>query len=298
MPKLIVPAATPIDKNRNIDLVRLIDHCHTLLADGADAIALFGTTGEATSFTVPERMATLEGLIAGGIAADIIMPGTGCPAVPDTIALSRHAFEQGCRTVMTLPPYYYKAVSEDGIYDSIAWLIDSVSGLDAKIILYHIPPVAQVGFPVPLVRRLADAFKGIVVGVKDSSGDWANTEALLDACPDLDIFPGSETWLLPGLRKGGAGCITATGNLNAKAIRAVIDETDPARADQRHEEIVAYRKTVEARPAIPAIKAVLADRYGLPSWQAVRPPLQLLPGDEAAKLLDDLARLSAEPVSG
>ncbi|MEJ8572641.1 dihydrodipicolinate synthase family protein [Microbaculum marinum] len=298
MPKLIVPAATPIDGDRNIDIDRLAAHCHALLADGADAIALFGTTGEATSYTSAERIATLEGLIAAGIPAEIIMPGTGCPAVPDTIALSRHAFEQGCRTVMTLPPYYYKAVSADGIRDSMAWLIDALSGLEPRIILYHIPPVAQVGFPVALVRRLADEFKGIVVGVKDSSGDWSNTEALLEACPDLDIFPGSETWLLPGLRKGGAGCITATGNLNARAIRAVIDETDPARADARHEEIVAYRKTVEARPAIPAIKAVLADRYGIASWGAVRPPLRQLPVSEIAPLLDDLSRLSAEPVAG
>ncbi len=291
MPKLLVPAATPIDAEKRIDMEKLAAHCHALLAEGADAIALFGTTGEATSFSAAERMAALEGLIAAGIPAERIMPGTGCPAVTETIALSRHAFEQGCETVMTLPPYYYKAVSEDGVYDAVAWLIEALKGLRARIILYHIPPVAVVGFPVALVRRLADAFPGIVTGVKDSSGDWSNTEALLDACPGLDIYPGSETFLLPGLRKGGAGCITATGNINARAIRAVIDETDPAKADARHEKIVAYRRTVEARPAIPAIKAVLADRYGNPSWRAVRPPLRALPEDQIEPLLDDLARL-------
>jgi 4-hydroxy-tetrahydrodipicolinate synthase len=178
----------------------------------------------------------------------------------------------------------------------VAWLIEGVKDLGPRIILYHIPPVAQVGFPVGLVRRLADAFPGIVAGVKDSSGDWSNTEALLEACPDLDIFPGSETFLLPGLRKGGAGCITATGNLNAGAIRAVIDETDPAGADERHDEIVAYRKTVEARPLIAAIKAVLADRYDNPAWRAVRPPLTALPCDEIQPLLDDLKGLKTEPV--
>ncbi|WP_436643594.1 dihydrodipicolinate synthase family protein [Microbaculum sp. FT89] len=293
MAKLLVPAATPIDADRRIDLERLAAHCHALLADGADAIALFGTTGEATSFSAPERMATLEGLIAAGIPADRIMPGTGCPAVTEAIALSRHAFEQGCETVMTLPPYYYKAVSEDGVFDAMAWLVEELKPLGPRIILYHIPPVAQVGFPVPLVRRLADAFPGIIVGVKDSSGDFANTEALLAACPDLDIYPGSETFLLPGLRKGGAGCITATGNLNARAIRAVIDETDPGRADDRHAEIVGYRKTVEARPLIAAIKAVLADRYGAPSWRAVRPPLRALPDDQIKPLLEDLERLSS-----
>lgn len=297
MPKLIVPAATPIDAERRIDGGLLAAHCHALLKDGADAIALFGTTGEATSFSGSERMAALEGLIAAGIPADKIMPGTGCPSVVETISLSRHAFEQGCETVMTLPPYYYKAVSEDGVADAVAWLIEDLKDLDPKFILYHIPPVAQVGFSVQLVRRLADAYPGIVAGVKDSSGDWSNTEALLSACPDLDIYPGSETFLLPGLRHGGAGCITATGNLNAKAIRAVIDETDPAKADTRHEEIVAYRKTVEARPLIAAIKAVLADRYGKPSWRAVRPPLQALPEDKIQPLLDDLARLDNQPVA-
>jgi 4-hydroxy-tetrahydrodipicolinate synthase len=241
-------------------------------------------------------MAALEGLIAAGIPAVKIMPGTGCPSVAETIALSRHAFEQGCETVMTLPPYYYKAVSEDGVAESVAWLIEGLKGLNAKIILYHIPPIAQVGFSIQLVRRLADAFPGIVTGVKDSSGDWSNTEALLAACPDLDIYPGSETFLLPGLRQGSAGCITATGNLNAKAIRAVIDEVDPAMADTRHEQIVAYRKTVEARPLIAAIKAVLADRYGLTSWRAVRPPLQALPEDKIQPLLDDLARLENQPI--
>ena len=298
MPKLLVPAATPINADRTIDMTLLAAHCQALLADGADAIALFGTTGEATSFSAEERKAALEGLIAAGIPAELIMPGTGCPAVTEAIALSRHAFESGCRTVMTLPPYYYKAVSEDGIRDSVAWLVDAVSDLNPRIILYHIPPVAHVGFPVGLVRRLADQFKGVIVGVKDSSGDWSNTEKLLDACPDLDIFPGSETFLLPGLRKGGAGCITATGNLNARAIKDLIEETDPVRADRRHEEIVAYRKTVEARPLIAAIKAVLAERYEQPSWRAVRPPLQPLPKTEIRPLLDDLARLSAAPVAG
>ena len=291
MPKLIVPAATPIRPDRAIDMERLAAHCHALLSEGADAIALFGTTGEATSFSPGERMAALEGLIAAGIAPEKIMPGTGCPAVTDTIALSRHAFEQGCEVVMTLPPYYYKAVSEDGIFDATAWLIEALDGLNPRIILYHIPPVAVVGFPVKLVRRLADAFPGIVTGVKDSSGDWSNTEALLEACPDLDIYPGSETFLLPALRTGGAGCITATGNINTRAIRAVIDTRDPAEADRRHDEIVAYRRTIEARPAIPAIKAVLADRYGAPSWRAVRPPLRALPDDQIGPLLDDLARL-------
>jgi 4-hydroxy-tetrahydrodipicolinate synthase len=291
MPKLIVPAATPIDAERNIDMERLAAHCHTLLSEGADAIALFGTTGEATSFSPAERMGALEELIGAGIPANKIMPGTGCPAVTDAIALSRHAFEQGCEAVMTLPPYYYKAVSEDGLFDATAWLIEALEGLNPRIILYHIPPVAVVGFPVGLVRRLADAYPGIVTGVKDSSGDWSNTEALLEACPDLDIYPGSETFLLPGLRKGGAGCITATGNINARAIRAVIDASDPAEADRRHEEIVAYRRTIEARPAIPAIKAVLADRYGTPSWRAVRPPLRPLPENQIQPLLDDLGRL-------
>mgnify|MGYP000604470483 CR=1 FL=1 len=289
MPNLIVPAATPIDAARRIDDALLAAHCKALLDDGADAVALFGTTGEATSFSASERMAALEALIGAGIPADRIMPGTGCPAVTETIALSRHAFEQGCHTVMTLPPYYYKAVNEEGIFDSVAWLIDGVKDLDPRIILYHIPPVAQVGFPVPLVRRLADAFPGIVAGVKDSSGDWSNTEALLAACPDLDIYPGSETFLLPGLRTGGAGCITATGNLNARAIKALIEKADSSCADARHEEIVAYRKTVEARPLIAAIKAVLANRYDTAGWRAVRPPLQPLPEDQIQPLLDDLA---------
>jgi len=245
-PRVFVPACTPFRADLSVDGERLVAHCRWLLAQGAGGLAVFGTTSEANSLSAGERMGALDQLVDGGISAGLLMPGTGCCALPETVALTRHAVERGCMGVLLLPPFYYKGVSDDGLFAGIAELVQRVADDRLRIYLYHIPPMTNVGFSLALIERLLKAFPGVVVGIKDSSADWKHTQALLQAFPDFEIFPGSETYLLDGLRLGSAGCISATANVNVAAMRALIDAWQTPAADAMQQRLNAVRAAVQA----------------------------------------------------
>ena len=158
----------------------------------------------------------LDALVSGGVPAGALMPGTGCCALSDSVKLTREAVRMGCGGVLMLPPFYYKGVSDEGLYRNFAEVIERVGDERLRLYLYHIPPVSQVPITLALIERLLGKFPGIVAGLKDSSGDWANTKAMLDAFKErgFDVFAGSEVFLLDNMRAGGKGCITATGNVN------------------------------------------------------------------------------------
>ena len=276
---VIAPILTPFGDDGAPDAERYVAHARWLLADGCTGLAPFGTTGEANSLGLEERMGLLDALVEGGVDPKVLMAGTGLCALSDTVTVTRHAVERGCGGVMMLPPFYYKAVNDDGLFAYYSEVIERIGDDRLKIYLYHIPPVAQVGLSVELVGRLIEAYPDTVVGLKDSSGDWDNTKALLDAYPGFTIFPGSEIFLLEGMRNGGAGCITATGNVNARMIRGVYDNWETERADELQGEITAVRKSFQARPMIPMLKSIVAHFQNDPGWINIRPPF--LPLDEA-----------------
>jgi len=288
---VLVPALTPFHPDLTVDDGRFVDHCRWLLAEGANGLAVFGTTSEANSLSAAERMSLLERLIEHGVPPGVLMPGTGCCALPDTVALTRHAVERGCFGVLLLPPFYYKGVSDDGIFATIAEVIQRVGDARLRIYLYHIPPMAGVGFSLSLIDRLLKAYPRIVVGLKDSSGDWKNTHALLEAFPGFEVLPGSETHLLDALRIGGAGCISATANVNAAAIARLMREWRSPDADAMQQEITAVRAAVQKYPMVAANKAILAQLLDAPEWDILRPPLRPLPTEAKAQLFASLEAL-------
>src|SRR5215472_10221336 len=251
---VLVPVLTPFQRDLTVDAERFVEHCRWLLAEGANGLAVFGTTSEANSLSIAERMSLLERLIAHGVPASVLMPGTGCCALPDTVALTRHAVERNCFGVLMLPPFYYKGVSDDGIYASIAEVIERVGDSRLRIYLYHIPPMAGVGFALPLIERLLKDFPRIVVGIKDSSGDWKNTQALLESFPGFEVFPGSEGYLLDALRHGGAGCISATANVNVAAMAQLLHVWKTPEAEALQRSISAVRAAVQKFPLVAANK--------------------------------------------
>jgi 4-hydroxy-tetrahydrodipicolinate synthase len=286
---VIAPVLTPFGEDGSPDGRRFVDHAHWLMAEGCTGLAPFGTTSEANSLGLDERMELLEELVDDGIDAATLMPGTGTCSLADSIMLTLHAMDLGCGGVLMLPPFYYKGPSEDGLFRFFAQAIEGVRDDRLKVYLYHIPPVAQVGFSLPLIGRLIKEFPGTVVGLKDSSGDWSNTAAILEAYPKLEVFPGSEVFLLDGLRKGGAGCISATCNVSAGAIRNVYDNWQGGDADKLQAGITALRKAIQAFPMIPALKALIAHYRGDPGWAKVRPPFTELPAADADKAVRTLA---------
>jgi 4-hydroxy-tetrahydrodipicolinate synthase len=287
---------TPFRADLAPDPGRLVAHCRWLLAHGCAGLAPFGTTSEASSLSADEREALLDALLEGGIPPGRLVPGTGCCALPDTVRLTAHAVRRGCAGVLVLPPFYYKGVSDDGLFRAFAEVIERVGDDRLRVYLYHIPPVAQVGLGPALVERLLRAYPRAIAGMKDSSGDLANTRRMLDlfAARGFDVFVGSERFLLENLRGGGAGCITATGNVNAAAIDRLFREWDTASGERLQDEVNAIRGAVEKVPVIPALKAILAQHAGDPAWGTLRPPLVALAPAQRDALLADLARLGFE----
>jgi 4-hydroxy-tetrahydrodipicolinate synthase len=185
-----------------------------------------------------------------------------------------------------LPPFYYKGVSDEGLYRSYAEIIERVGSSALRLYLYHIPPVAQVGFSVHLVERLTGAYPETIVGIKDSSGDWNNTRALIErGGPDFRVFCGSETFLLRTLKAGGAGCISATANVNPAAIRRLFDEWRKPDAESQQKDLDEFRACLQMPTMIPALKAVVAGFLGHPQWEVVRPPLVPLADERKSVLI-------------
>ena len=287
---VLAPVLTPFAADLAPDAGRLVRHCRWLLDHGCAALAPFGTTSEANSLSVDERERLLEALVEGGIPPARLMPGTGCCALPDSVRLTAHAVRRGCAGVLMLPPFYYKAVTDDGLFRAFAQVIERVGDNRLRVYLYHIPPVAQVGIGPKLVERLVRAYPRTVAGMKDSSGDFENTKIVLEllAKDGFDVFVGTEKLLLANLRAGGAGCITATGNVNAAAIDRLFRGWRSPEADRLQEEVNGVRAAVEKLPVIPALKAIVAHHARDPAWLTVRPPLVELASDAREALLAEL----------
>lgn len=289
---VLVPVLTPFDAELAPDAGRFVAHSRALLDEGANGLAVFGTTSEGNGLSLDEKAELLDALLENGIPGAKLMPGTGLCALPETVALTRRAVELGCGGVLLLPPFYYKAVDDDGLFGYVAEVIDRIGDPRLKIYLYHIPPVAQVGWSLPLIERLVAAFPETVVGIKDSSGDWSNTEAVLKALPGFGTFVGSEAFLLANMKAGGVGCITATANVSVAAIRAVYDGWQGPEAARLDDAMVTLRRAIQAYPMIPALKEIMAQRNGDPAWRRLRPPLTKLSSEQAEGLSRDLGRLA------
>ena len=258
-------------------------------------LAVFGTNSEANSMSVGEKIELLDRLVDADVDTGRMMPGTGCCALSDTVELTAHAAKLGCAGTLMLPPFYYKGVSDDGIYANFAEVIDRVGNDDLRIYLYHIPPIAQVGFTVDLIERLIKDYPDTIVGIKDSSGDWDNTYAMLERqWDDFRVFVGSESFLLANMQNGGAGCISATANVNPAAIDHLYQHWQDEKADELQQGLDDVRDAVMAYPMIPALKATVAEFSGDDSWRAVRPPLLALASDQSAALAASLRELGFE----
>lgn len=286
---VLSPVVTPFDSDLKPDAKRLVNQCKWLL-DNNVGLAVFGTNSEANSLSKDEKMSLLEQMVEAGLPPARMMPGTGCCALTETVELTRKAVELGCGGVLMLPPFYYKGVSDEGLYRSFAEVIDRVGDDRLRIYLYHIPPVAQVPITLTLIERLLKDFPGIIAGVKDSSGDWDNTKAMLDRFqPEgFDVFAGSEGFLLATLRGGGAGCISATANVNPAAIAKLADTWQQDDADEQQADLVRTRNVFQDYVMIPALKAAVAHYSKDPEWIRLRPPLVELNEAQRAELVGKL----------
>ncbi len=268
------------DLSPNLDA--MAGHAHWLLANGANGLGVLGTTGEANSFSGSERKAILEGLVARGVPAAKMMPGTGVSSLTETVELTLHAKGLGCRGVLLLPPFYYKAPSDDGLFAYFDQVAKRVGG-GIALYLYHFPQQSAVPFSLALLGRLLDAHPGVFKGVKDSSGDYANMKAMIDAYASrgFEVYSGSDEYVQQILADGGAGCITAAGNTNAHWGGIVYAKRTGAEADAAQAVLTATRRAANSAPLIPNLREVIARSTGDARWRNIRPPHLALPTAQA-----------------
>lgn len=286
--RVYAPVVTPFKPNLEVDLRRFQEHCEWLVDQGA-GLAIFGTNSEANSISLGERSKALHALLDAGINPKKILVGSGTCSVPETVQLTREAVENHCEGALVLPPFFYKNVSDEGLYAYFAQVIDAVGSEELKVYLYHIPQFTGVPITPGVVDRLLKAYPTTIAGIKDSSGDWSNTEQFLTRFPDIDIFPSSEALLEKALPLGAAGCISATANVQPRAIASAIDAYGTPVYPQLQSAISAVRKVVQGYPMVGALKRIVAQRTGESSWSTVRPPLTALLDEPAGRLFKELA---------
>lgn len=285
---VFAPVITPFSENFSPDSKRLIAHCQWMLSQGV-GLSVFGTNSEANSLSANEKIDLMNALVGAGIDPKMMMPGTGCCAITETAQLTAHATKLGCGGVLMLPPFYYKGVSDDGLFAAYSEIIQRVGSEDLRIYLYHIPPVANVPLSTGLIDRLVKEYPTTVVGIKDSGGDWLNTRAMLDqGWDDFRVFVGAETFLLDNMRHGGAGCISATANVNPAAIVRLYETWQDNDAEDQQQQLDVVRDTFTKYVVIPALKACTGHFSGDARWDIVRPPLMQMGAEDKAKLVSDL----------
>lgn len=288
IPKGIIAASpTPMTDDLSVDHGMLADHCRWLLANGCSGVAPLGSTGEANSFSVMERLEILEKLVVAGIPPDRLIVGTGCCAFPDTVLLTKHALSLGVAAVLVLPPFYYKNVTEDGLFRSYETILSKVDDDRLKMILYHNPKVSGVPIGIGLIERLIRAYPSGIAGMKDSGGDANYMKANCERFPNFRIYSGSETYLLDILGSGGSGCISATLNVTCAAAAIVHKKRESREAAVLQEKLARIRSAFERYSLLAAVKCVLANIRNNQRWLNMRPPLSPPP----KKDMEELARI-------
>ena len=285
---VLTPVLTPFKKDLKPDVNRFIEQCQWLLSQNV-SLAVFGTNSEANSLAVHEKISLLNSLVEAGINPNSMMPGTGCCSLTESIELTSHAINLGCKGALMLPPFYYKEVSDEGIFRSYSEIIQKIGSEKLKIYLYHIPQVSGVGLSINLIDRLVNEYPKVIAGIKDSSGDWENIKNILDRqWDDFRVFAGTESILLKTLQAGGAGCISATANINPKAIYNLYKNWVSDQAEELQIKLNEIRNLMESYPMIPALKSVVAYYSRHIEWNIVRPPLVSLKKDSQEELLQKL----------
>jgi len=291
---LIAAVTTPLTADLHPDHARLAARTAALMAAGCDGVALFGTTGEGAEFSVADRMAGLEAVLASGIAPGRVIVSIGALAIPDVVALGRHAAGLGVAGTLLMPPCVYRrGITEDGTFRYYATVIEQAGPVGLGLHLYHFPDISGVPLTPATIRRLDERFPGVVTGIKDSGGDADHTDMLSRRFSHLSIYTGNEIDVPQVMVAGARGTICGLANVMPRLMRAMLDQGTAFDRRQLVPLILAGDAALCRRPFIASVKAVLADATGERGWRRVLPPMAELPLIEEARLIADFRRWEA-----
>lgn len=286
-----VAALTPLNDDYSIAQDEIVSFLAFLARRGAHGALLTGTTGEGPSFSPDERLALLQrALEIREIYPEFrLLLGTGTPSLDETISLTHKAFDAGADGVVILPPYYYRKVSDDGLFAWFSQVIRRAVPGDGAVLGYHIPVITGVSLSLDLLARLKDAFPRQFVGIKDSSADAEYARQIGERFGrQLMVFSGTDTLFSLALEHSASGCITALANLRSADLRCVWDAHQQGMTDKAAQERLNAARAVASRypPNPPLYKALLARLHGFRRW-AVRPPLMPIPDSLLEQVLKE-----------
>jgi 4-hydroxy-tetrahydrodipicolinate synthase len=287
---VIAAIATALDEEGEPDSARCCALARFLLANGCDGLNVLGTTGEATSFSLEQRRRVMTGYRERGVPLERLMVGTGAAALADAVTLTRHAAELGFGGALVLPPFYYKAVPDEGLVAYIDAIVASTAARPIPIYLYHFPAQAGLAWHLTLIKRLLEMFGPRIAGLKDSSGDMAYAREAATLAPGFQVFPSTEAVLMEARAGAFAGCISATANLNADLCARAWRSGDAGALDTA----VAIRKLFEGKQLVPGVKTLLAHIHQDRGWQRVAPPLSCYSAESAAVVIAGYERVRAQ----
>lgn len=287
---VIAAIATPIDEHLEPNTDALVFHARWLLANGCDGLNVLGTTGGFASFSVAQRIRVMEAVATSGLPRTAMMVGTGGAAFADTVVLTTRALELGFAGALVIPPFYYKNVTEDGVFAHVANLIERVASSELRLYLYHFPAMSGVAFTPQLVGRLIGAYPQTIVGLKDSSNDAGYVADLHREFPEFDVFPSSESVLTTARREGYAGCISASVNVTAPLAGRVWNAIADAESEQA--ELARIRDAIGSVPLVPAVHHLVGRLHGDSRWARLMPPLHALTPNERTALESSLGETS------
>ena len=301
LPGVFTASLTPLDSNLEPDLEALIDHAMSLMEEGSDGVALLGSTGEANSLTLEQRLKIIEN-VPGSLSPEHLMLGTGSCSLQDAVVLTKAGMRSGVRTVLVLPPFYYRPQSDDGAFRYFSEIIESVGDEKLRVVFYNFPQLSGYSFSIEILLKLRERFGPTAAGIKDSSGDWENMKRVANEIPDFSVYAGTERFLLDVLREGGAGCITATGNLTSPGCREVYRAWragDQEEADGAQERLTRQRLVLQNHPFVSGLKSLMGLKTGRSVWCNMLPPFVPLSDDKAALFAREAAETGLDvPASG
>jgi len=293
LPAVLAPVISPFNNQGRIDVPKLLKQCQWLRSNDV-GVAIFGTNSESNSISSIEKMEVLEKLVAGGLDPKIMMPGTGACSVAETVFMTSTAVKAGCAGVLMLPPFYYKDVSDDGLFSYFSEVIEQVGDSRLQIYLYNIPPITKIPMSLALLERLIKAYPNTIAGMKDTSGDWSYTEVVLKqfAPQGFRVFAGNELFLLRTMQNGGYGCISSMVNIDPSRNAYLAAHWQDSNADQLQAELDQVRAALVKFPTVPTMKAVIAHFSKDPEWARVRPPLVSLTAEQKTQMALELEKIN------
>jgi len=270
---------TPLNQDLSCNIQELVYHSLNLMKRGCSGIALFGTTGEGPSFSVQERIQTLNEIIAGGVLPEQIILGNGSANIPDTVALSRAALTHQIAAMLIAPPSFYKNISDDGVIAYYSEIIHQVANPDLRILLYHIPQCSGVPITLKIIDALRTAFPDSIIGIKESEGNIGLTKAIIDTFPQFLVYAGKEMHIREACYYGAVGSICGIANIYPELACSLLTLSKKPE-DVNCANIEALFQIIRQYPFIPVCKAILKAKRG-DIWHSIRPPFLPLHPDDA-----------------